>query len=89
MEHRPVFDALRAGSLAAFSAAVVYFGTWVLWRLMPLVADRAVTAVDSYETFVRLAVGALAANPVLAAWISAACSLFVARWFTRRTGVWT
>jgi len=88
IHHRPVFDVFRAAYLAVVAAALVSFGAWMLWRLMPLVSDGAMTAVDAYEMFVELATRAMAANALLAAWASAAWSLSVAAWFTRRAGVW-
>ena len=88
IEDRPVFDGFRAAYLAVVAAALVSFGAWMLWRLMPLVSDGAMTAVDAYEMFVELATRAIAANALLAAWTSAAWSLSVAAWFTRRAGVW-
>jgi hypothetical protein len=88
IEHRPVFHVFRAAYLAVVAAALSYFGTWILWRLMPWVSDRAMTAADTYEMFLELAAGAAAANAMWVAWASAAWSLSVAAWFTRRAGVW-
>ena len=84
-----ILDVISGGQRAVVSATFAYAGGWVVWQLTPPLIDRAMTAVDAYAMFATLAAAAMAANASVVAWTSAAWSLSIAVWFTRRNGLWT
>jgi len=84
-----ILDVISGGQRAVVSATFAYAGGWVVWQLTPPLIDRAMTAVDAYAMFAALIAAAMAANASVVAWASAAWSLSIAAWFTRRNGLWS
>ena len=84
-----VLDLVFGAEQAVVSAASAYAGAWALWQLTPLLADSTMTAVDVCTMFATLATRVVTSNAPAVAWMSAACSLVIAAWFTRRSGLWT
>ena len=84
-----ILDVIFGGQRAVVSATFAYAGGWVVWQLTPPLIDRAMTAVDACAMFTTVVAAAMAANTSVVVWASAAWSLSIAAWFTRRNGRWS